>query len=73
MAIFELPIFESVVEHYFLQALRPSLRDTGLLTLATVRASRLVSGRNDQTLPTVLKPRGGTVLLHPDLLKSLES
>ena len=39
---------KKVISHRFLPAPSPSLRDTGLLTRATVRAVRLVSGRDDQ-------------------------
>ena len=56
--IFQLP---------FLQTPSPSLRDTGLLTRATVRAVRLVSGRDDQALPTVLKTLGRDGLVTPEL------
>ncbi len=47
-------------------------RDTGLLTLATVRALRFLSGRDDQALPTVLKTWSRDGLSPPESLKSLE-
>jgi hypothetical protein len=49
---------EQVIFHRFLQTPSPSLRDTGLLTLATVRALRFLSGRDDQALPTVFENLG---------------
>ena len=62
-----------LIFHRFLPPTRhPSLRDTGLLTLATVRALRFLSGRDDQALPTVLKTSGRDGLSRPDSLKSLE-
>ena len=50
---------EQLLFHYFLLAFSPALRDTGCLALATVRARRLVSGRDDQTLRTVSKTASG--------------
>ena len=58
---------KKVISHRFLPAPSPSLRDTGLLTRATVRAVRLVSGRDDQALPTVLKTLGRDGLVTPGL------
>jgi hypothetical protein len=43
------------------------LRDTGLLTPATVRALRFVSGRDDLALPTVLKTSSRDGLVTPGL------
>ena len=62
---------EYLIFHLFLQA-PPILARYGLLTLATVRALRFLSGHDDQALPTVLKTSGRNGLSCPDSLKSLE-
>jgi hypothetical protein len=60
---------EQLLFHHFLQTSRPSLRDTGLLALATVRALRFVRARRRERYPTVLKTSSRNGLSRPDLLK----
>jgi hypothetical protein len=56
-----------MVFHHVLQTPSPSLRDIRLSTLATVRALRLLSGRDDQALPMVLETSSRDGFVTPGL------